>query len=96
MIATLAPKTAAAPNFCTGDERPVQLTANAAKKVSTLLTRQGRANGALRVAVVGSGSLGVDPALSRPQTANGHRLPPGFFPAADLPVGVPQNASARP
>ena len=59
MIANLAPKTAAAPNFRTGDERLVKLTANAAKKVSTLLTKQGRANGVLRVAVVGGGCSGL-------------------------------------
>jgi iron-sulfur cluster assembly protein len=59
MIATLAPKTAAAPNFRTGDERLVKLTANAAKKVSTLLTKQGRAHGVLRVAVVGGGCSGL-------------------------------------
>jgi iron-sulfur cluster assembly protein len=59
MIANLAPITAAAPNFRTGDERLVKLTANAAKKVSTLLTKQGRANGVLRVAVVGGGCSGL-------------------------------------
>lgn len=59
MIANLAPKTTAAPNFRTGDERLVKLTANAAKKVSTLLTKQGRANGVLRVAVVGGGCSGL-------------------------------------
>ena len=59
MIANLATKPAAAPNFRTGDERLVKLTANAAKKVSTLLTKQGRANGVLRVAVVGGGCSGL-------------------------------------
>ena len=59
MIANLAHKTAIAPNFRTGDERLVKLTANAAKKVSTLLTKQGRANGVLRVAVVGGGCSGL-------------------------------------
>ena len=59
MIANLAPKISAAPNFRTGDERLVKLTANAAKKVSTLLTKQGRANGVLRVAVVGGGCSGL-------------------------------------
>lgn len=59
MIANLTSKTAAAPNFRTGDERLVKLTANAAKKVSTLLTKQGRANGVLRVAVVGGGCSGL-------------------------------------
>lgn len=59
MIARLATKPASAPNFRTGDERLVKLTPNAAKKVSTLLTKQGRANGVLRVAVVGGGCSGL-------------------------------------
>jgi iron-sulfur cluster assembly protein len=59
MIANLASKPAAAPNFRTGDERLVKLTASAAHKVSTLLTKQGRANGVLRVAVVGGGCSGL-------------------------------------
>jgi iron-sulfur cluster assembly protein len=59
MIANLASKPAAAPNFRTGDERLVKLTASAANKVSTLLTRQGRVNGVLRVAVVGGGCSGL-------------------------------------
>ena len=59
MIANLPKPAAAAPNFRTGDERLVKLTDNAAKKVSTLLTKQGRANGVLRVAVVGGGCSGL-------------------------------------
>ncbi len=59
MIANLANKTAAAPNFRTGDERLVKLTPNAANKVSTLLTKQGRPNGVLRVAVIGGGCSGL-------------------------------------
>ena len=59
MIANLATKPPSTPNFRTGDERLVKLTANAAKKVSTLLTKQGRANGVLRVAVVGGGCSGL-------------------------------------
>jgi iron-sulfur cluster assembly accessory protein len=59
MIANLASKPAAAPNFRVGDERLVKLTASAAQKVSTLLTKQGRANGVLRVAVVGGGCSGL-------------------------------------
>jgi len=59
MIANLASKTAAAPSFRLGDERLVKLTANAALKVSTLLTKQGRPNGVLRVAVVGGGCSGL-------------------------------------
>ena len=59
MIANLATKPASVPNFRIGDERLVKLTANAAKKVSTLLTKQGRASGVLRVAVVGGGCSGL-------------------------------------
>ena len=59
MIASSAHKDNAAPSFRIGDERLVKVTANAAKKVSSLLTRQGRANGVLRVAVVGGGCSGL-------------------------------------
>ena len=52
-------KPASAPNFRVGDERLVKLTPSAANKVSTLLTKQGRANGVLRVAVVGGGCSGL-------------------------------------
>ncbi|MGH7977622.1 MAG: HesB/IscA family protein [Limisphaerales bacterium] len=52
-------KPADAPNFRVGDERLVKLTPSAANKVSTLLTKQGRANGVLRVAVVGGGCSGL-------------------------------------
>jgi iron-sulfur cluster assembly protein len=50
---------AAAPNFRVGDERLVKVTANAARKVSTLLQRQNRPNGVLRVAVIGGGCSGL-------------------------------------
>jgi iron-sulfur cluster assembly protein len=59
MIANLASKPTSTPNFRTGDERLVKLTSSAAQKVSTLLTKQGRANGVLRVAVVGGGCSGL-------------------------------------
>ncbi len=59
MIANIAKPTAAAPAFRVGDERLVKLTANAARKVTTLLTKQGRPNGVLRVAVVGGGCSGL-------------------------------------
>jgi iron-sulfur cluster assembly accessory protein len=59
MIANLASKPTSVPNFRTGDERLVKLTASAANKVSTLLTKQGRATGVLRVAVVGGGCSGL-------------------------------------
>ena len=59
MIANIASKSAAAANFRVGDERLVKLTPSAAKKVSTLLTKQGRPNGVLRMAVVGGGCSGL-------------------------------------
>jgi len=59
VIANLASKPVSAPVFRTGDERLIKLTENAAHKVSTLLTKQGRPNGVLRVAVVGGGCSGL-------------------------------------
>lgn len=59
MIAHVANKPAAAPGFRVGDERLIKLTANAATKVSSLLTKQGRPAGVLRVAVVGGGCSGL-------------------------------------
>jgi len=59
MIANTAPKPPTAPAFRTGDERLIKLTSNAAKKVGALLTKQGRPNGVLRVAVLGGGCSGL-------------------------------------
>jgi iron-sulfur cluster assembly protein len=59
MISNIAAKPTAAPTFRTGDERLIKLTESASKKVSTLLTKQGRPNGVLRVAVVGGGCSGL-------------------------------------
>src|SRR5467141_3621586 len=59
MIAAANNKTSATPSFRVGDERLIKVTASAAKKVSSLLTKQGRANGVLRVAVVGGGCSGL-------------------------------------
>src|SRR2546426_2476898 len=59
MIAATGNKTTAAPGFRVGDERLIKVTPSAAKKVSSLLTKQGRANGVLRVAVVGGGCSGL-------------------------------------
>src|SRR5574339_596168 len=47
------------PAYRQGDERLIKLTANAANKVSSLLTRQGRPEGVLRVAIVGGGCSGL-------------------------------------
>lgn len=51
--------TSAAPTYRVGDERLIRVTPNAAKKISTLLQRQGRPAGVLRVAVVGGGCSGL-------------------------------------
>ena len=59
MIAAAAQKSPITPSFRIGDERLIKVTASAAKKVSGLLTKQGRANGVLRVAVVGGGCSGL-------------------------------------
>lgn len=59
MIANTVSKPSSAPGFRTGDERLIKLTSGAGKKVSSLLTKQGRVNGVLRVAVVGGGCSGL-------------------------------------
>jgi iron-sulfur cluster assembly protein len=59
MIANIAKQNTAQPNFRVGDERLVKLTDNAAQKVSSLLTKQGRPNGVLRMSVVGGGCSGL-------------------------------------
>src|SRR5215203_1912576 len=59
MIAPSARPPSAGPTFRTGDERLIKLTSNAAKKVSSLLGKQGRPQGVLRVAVVGGGCSGL-------------------------------------
>ena len=59
MIAPTTSKTLSTPNFRIGDERLIKVTPSAAKKVGSLLTRQGRAQGVLRVAVVGGGCSGL-------------------------------------
>ncbi len=59
MIAGNANKSSSPPTFRVGDERLIKLTPSAAAKVGTLLTRQGRPAGVLRVAVVGGGCSGL-------------------------------------
>src|SRR5678809_1661531 len=60
MIAAAASnKPSTAPSFRVGDERLIKVSPSAAKKVSTLLTRQNRPQGVLRVAVVGGGCSGL-------------------------------------
>src|SRR6187551_2444558 len=45
--------------FRVGDERLIKVSPNAAKKVGSLLTKQGRPSGVLRVAVIGGGCSGL-------------------------------------
>ena len=60
MIAAAAPKTSTtAPGIRVGDERLIKLTESAGRKVTTLLTKQGRPAGVLRVAVMGGGCSGL-------------------------------------
>src|SRR5687767_5303495 len=46
-------------NYKIGNEKLVRLTDTASAKLNSLLTRQGRPNGALRVAVIGGGCSGL-------------------------------------
>ena len=59
MISRTASHTSSVPGFRLGDERLFKVTPSAAKKVSALLTKQGRPSGVLRVAVVGGGCSGL-------------------------------------
>ena len=46
-------------NYKIGNERLVRATENASRKLISLLQKQGRPNGALRVAVIGGGCSGL-------------------------------------
>ena len=46
-------------NYKIGNERLIKVTENASRKLTSLLTKQGRATGALRVAVIGGGCSGL-------------------------------------
>src|SRR6476659_3605387 len=60
MIAASVQKSAsAAAGFRVGDERLIKLSENAGRKVTSLLTKQGRPGGVLRVAIVGGGCSGL-------------------------------------
>ena len=49
----------AAINYKIGNERLIKVTENAAHKLNSLLQKQGRPTGALRVAVIGGGCSGL-------------------------------------
>jgi iron-sulfur cluster assembly accessory protein len=59
IAAPAANKVSAAPSFRVGDERLIKVSPSAAQKVSSLLTKQNRPQGVLRVAVVGGGCSGL-------------------------------------
>ena len=59
MLASHARTTAAAGAVRVGDERLIKLTESAGSRVASLLAKQGRANGVLRVAVIGGGCSGL-------------------------------------
>ena len=50
---------ATTPNYKIGNERLIKVTENASLKLNSLLEKQGRAHGALRVAVIGGGCSGL-------------------------------------
>src|SRR5208282_3926830 len=57
MEVTEAPKPA--PKITIGNEKLCKITEKASEKLVSLLTRQGRPNGALRLAVIGGGCSGL-------------------------------------
>jgi iron-sulfur cluster assembly accessory protein len=59
IAASIQKNTASAPSFRVGDERLIKLSESAGRKVTNLLTKQGRPAGVLRVAVVGGGCSGL-------------------------------------
>ena len=55
-----APTAGAGPiSYKLGNERLIKVTENASRKLTSLLERQGRPTGALRVAVIGGGCSGL-------------------------------------
>ena len=54
-VSTTTSAPSVSPGYRVGDERLIKVSPSAAKKVVTLLTRQGRPAGVLRVAVIGGG-----------------------------------------
>jgi iron-sulfur cluster assembly accessory protein len=57
--ASSTPATPPAPKVTIGNEKLCKITPKAAEKLTSLLTRQGRPNGALRLAVIGGGCSGL-------------------------------------
>jgi len=59
MDTTTSTSSAAATNYKIGNERLIRATDSASRKLLSLLEKQGRPNGALRVAVIGGGCSGL-------------------------------------
>jgi iron-sulfur cluster assembly protein len=59
MLANTAKSKVVERGYRVGDERLIKLTSSAGERVTSLLTRQGRPEGVLRVAVVGGGCSGL-------------------------------------
>src|SRR5947208_3393771 len=59
MISATPNNSGTSPTFRVGDERLIRVTADASRKVNSLLIRQGRPQGVLRVAVIGGGGSGL-------------------------------------
>jgi iron-sulfur cluster assembly accessory protein len=59
IAASAANKTTTTPSFRVGDERLIKVSPSAAEKVGSLLKKQNRPQGVLRVAVVGGGCSGL-------------------------------------
>jgi iron-sulfur cluster assembly accessory protein len=59
MIASSTSSVSPNPAFRKGDERLIKVSPSAAEKVTSLLTKQGRPQGVLRVAVMGGGCSGL-------------------------------------
>lgn len=55
----MEPATTTQPNYKIGNERLIKVTEDAARKLSSLLEKQGRSSGALRIAVIGGGCSGL-------------------------------------
>ena len=59
MIASSPKPPSSQPSFRVGDERLIKVTPNAARKIESLLAKQQRSAGVLRVAVIGGGCSGL-------------------------------------
>ena len=58
-VSDKSPTPAPVPNYKIGNERLIRATETASRKLISLLEKQGRPNGALRVAVIGGGCSGL-------------------------------------